>query len=403
MIVPGPTTPPPEVTATPRRASCSRCGRPATVCYCAHLQILPTRTRVLLLQHPREQRKAIGTAHMAHLSLPNSLLRVGTDFAADPVVTAALSGVAPPFVLFPGAQAVDVATLPRDRPITLVVLDGTWWQARKLLKLNPMLAALPRVAFTPATPSRYLIRRQPADFCVSTIEALAEVLEVLEHGNGSAIGAPSSFARILEPFHAMVAKQLWYQREIKSQRHRVPLAQPRRRKRLTTRLQAAWPRLVCVQGEANAWPRRSPDRQDPETIHWVAHRPATGERFEVVVAPRRALAPATPHHVELPRDRLLRGETVEGWQRSWRAFSRPDDVIVLWGTFYRDLAMGEGLPLSPDCIDLRGEMSQWLHARVGTIEDCTGRLGVAASDLGFAGRGGRRLAGLAAVLQTVCA
>jgi hypothetical protein len=76
---------------------------------------------------------------------------------------------------------------------------------------------------------------------------------------------------------------------------------------------------------------------------------------------------------------------------------------VLWGTYYWNLAVREGLPLSSDCIDLRGEMCQWLRARVGTVEDCAGRLGVSAGPLRFAGRGGRRLAGLAAVLQAVCA
>src|SRR6185295_13442341 len=82
------------------RPSCARCMRPVAVCYCAHLQVMPTRTRVLLLQHPREQRMAIGTARMAHLSLPGSALRVGTDFSADPVVTAALADPSPPYVLF---------------------------------------------------------------------------------------------------------------------------------------------------------------------------------------------------------------------------------------------------------------------------------------------------------------
>jgi hypothetical protein len=159
---------------------------------------------------------------------------------------------------------------------------------------------------------------------------------------------------------------------------------------------------VCVQGEANAWSRGDPARQDPETIHWVAERPATGELFEALVAPRRVLAPATPNHVELSRERLMAGGSVESWHRSWREFARPDDVLVLWGTFYRNLAVQEGLPLSPDCIDLRGEMCQWLRVRVGTVEDCAGRLGVGPTPLRIAGRGGRRLAGLAAVLQAVC-
>jgi hypothetical protein len=334
---------------------------------------------------------------MAHLSLPGSSLQVGTDFSADPVVTAALAADTPPYILFPGPQAVDVATLPRDRPLTLVVLDGTWWQARKLLKLNPALAALPRVAFTPTNPSRYLIRRQPADFCVSTIEALAQVLDVLEPGE-------RSFTRILDPFLAMVAKQRWYETEVQSRRHhRSASVRPRRRPTLAMRLRADWDRLVCIQGEANAWPRTHPDRQDPEMIHWVARRMSTGASYEAVVAPRRALAPATPTHVELPGDSLLSGRKVEEWQRSWSEFARPDDVLVLWGTFYRDLATREGLSLSANCIDLRGEMSQWLRARVGTIEDCLARLAISAPTSELAGRGGRRLAGLAAVLQAVCA
>jgi tRNA-uridine aminocarboxypropyltransferase len=382
------------MTETATRPSCARCLRPLATCYCAHLQILPTRTRVLLLQHPREHRMAIGTARMAHLSLPNSLLRVATDFSTDPMVSEALAQPQLPWLLFPGKQAVDVSLLPSDRALTLIVVDGTWWQARKLLKLNPALAALPRVSFTPSQPSRYLIRRQPAEFCVSTIEALAQVLETLEPGQ--------PFERILDPFHAMVARQRWFQTTVGSHRHQRALARPGRRQKLAARLRAVWSRLVCVQGEANAWGRRDPARQDPETIHWVAERPATGETFEALVAPRRVLAPATPTHVGLPRERLLEGGSVESWHRSWREFTRPDDVFVLWGTFYRNLAVREGLPLSPDCIDLRGEMCQWLRARVGTVEDCAGRLGVSAGPLRFPGRGGRRLAGLAAVLQAVC-
>jgi DTW domain-containing protein YfiP len=380
---------------TATRPTCGRCLRPLATCYCPHLQVLPTRTRVLLLQHPREQHMAIGTARMAHLSLPNSELRVATDFSSDPVVSEAMAQPQPPWVLFPGKQALDVSALPRDRPLTLMVVDGTWWQARKLLKLNPALAALPRVSFTPSAPSRYLIRRQPAEFCVSTIEALAQVLEVLEPGQ--------PFAGLLDPFHAMVARQRWYQTTVGSHRHQRAVTRPNRRQRLAARLRAEWPRLVCVQGEANAWGRRDPARQEPETIHWVAERLATGETFEAVVAPRRALAPATPDHVMLPRERLLGGGSVESWQRAWREFARPDDVLVLWGTYYRNLAEREGLSISSDCIDLRGEMCQWLRARVGTVEDCAGRLGVDAGSLRFAGRGGRRLAALAAVLQAVCA
>src|SRR5438874_9841843 len=110
------------------RAWCLRCGRPEIVCVCSLIQVLPTRTRVLFLQHPRERRVGIGTANLAHLALPNSEMRVALNFAADPVVQAALGPGAPSYVLFPRPDAITVAELPREQPTTLVVIDGTWHQ-----------------------------------------------------------------------------------------------------------------------------------------------------------------------------------------------------------------------------------------------------------------------------------
>lgn len=197
---------------TRMRVVCPRCRRPPVVCYCAHVSLLPTRTRVLLLQHTRERRVGVATARMAHLSLPNSVLRVGVDFSGDRVVRAALAEVPRPHLLFPGPGARDVAEVDRASVSTLVLLDGTWWHARKLLKLNPGLATLPRLAFAPYQPSDYRIRRQPAPFCVSTIEALAHVLEVLEPGGG--------FAKLLDPFRAMVELQERFEAEVQAHRHR---------------------------------------------------------------------------------------------------------------------------------------------------------------------------------------
>jgi len=383
----------------PQRARCERCERPPVVCVCAHLTPLATRTRVVLLQHPRESRVGVGTARVAHLSLPGSLLRIGLDFAADAEVQAALAGPAPAYVLFPGPAAVDIGELPRDRAITLVVLDGTWWQARKLLRLNPALAALPRVAFTPRRPSEYhRIRRQPAAQCVSTIEALAETLAVLEPDG-------ADFDRLLDPLRALVERQEWFAATVHSQRHRVPLRvrRPSRRARLAEALQAAWPQLVCIQGESNAWPARQAPRPAPEIVHWVAHRVATGETYQALIAPRRGLAPSTPRHIGLAAPLLLAGGTPEGWHQSWRGFIRPGDRLVQWGRYYGELAASTGLPLGGDGapIDLRAEASQALRRRLGTVDDCLAALDLAPAALGLEGRGGSRLAGLVAALRAL--
>jgi DTW domain-containing protein len=384
------------VTILEPRPSCSGCGRPPVVCFCDRITVLPTRTRILLLQHPREKDVAIGTARMAHRALPSSRLRVGLDFAEDPEVLAALARPSPAYVLFPGPGSLPVEQLPREPAITLVVLDGTWSQARKLLRLNPAIAALPRIAFSPPKPSAYVIRREPADFCVSTIEALAQVLAVLEPEGGA-------FERLLDPFHAMVERQQRFQAEVGASRHRHA---PRRarvspRDALAARLGAVWPRLVCVHGEANAWPRHHPSREEPETVHWVAHRPATAESFEAVVAPRRALAEATHEHVELPPERLRAGGTVRQWLDGWTEFSRPDDILVTWGTYYRDLAAADGLPLAVPSMNLRDEVSRLLGVRFGNVEASLGPLGATPALLALPGRGGRRLAALVGALDSL--
>lgn len=203
-----------------RRPTCARCDRPVVVCYCEFITELDTRTRVLLLQHPRERRVGIGTARIARLSLPNSEIRVGVDFSEDAVVQNALTQNA--YLLFPSKNAIDLAEVKQDKPVTLVVVDGTWWQARSLWKRNPSIAALPHVRFTPRAPSDYRIRREPADHCVATIEALAHVLGTLE-------GDPARFDALLPPFRAMVDKQLAYANSVNGVRERHQKGRERRR------------------------------------------------------------------------------------------------------------------------------------------------------------------------------
>ena len=393
------------------RPVCERCRRPLPVCYCAHLPELPTRTRVLLLQHPRERHVAVGTARMAHLALPNSLLRLGLDFSIDPVVRDVLAEPRPAFLLFPGPNARDASELPREQAITLVVVDGTWWQARKLLKLNPFLEALPQVAFAPRHASEYRIRRQPAEFCVSTIEALAEVLPLLEPEG-------QSFERLLDPFRAMVARQETFATEIASSRHRrrdVPTTTPTPASHsdLGADLARNWERLVCVYGEANAWPKRERDRPEPELVHWLAFRPATGETYEAVVAPRQRLAPATPPRIGITAATLTAGDSVSSWQQSWAAFCRPDDVLVTWGPFHMFLAMNAGLLLPERMIDLRPQAPRFSKRRIRSVEEAVVALVEGAPPGGGAGggprlppetlqgRGGARLRALAAVLDVL--
>mgnify|MGYP003449863359 FL=1 len=183
------------------RARCGRCQRPHSHCLCALIPQLQSRTRVLILQHPEESRHALNTARLAALGLVNGELQVGEQFAdlaswlADPAYQACL--------LFPGDDAQPLATVAASasaRPLLLVVPDGTWRKARKLLYLNPLLAALPRVCLPTGLESRYRLRKAPMAGALSTLEAIVVALEALE--------APQSFAALLQPFEALIDGQI---------------------------------------------------------------------------------------------------------------------------------------------------------------------------------------------------
>jgi DTW domain-containing protein YfiP len=375
------------------RAMCPDCARPASVCLCAELIRVPTRTRVVILQHPRESTVPIGTARIAELALPNAERHVGVDFSSDPRLREILADAqAPPILLYPGAGARDLASEPPRGPVTLVVVDGTWWQSRKLLKKNPEISRLPRYAFEPPEPSRYRIRREPEKHCVSTIEAIARALGYLERET-------QGLDALLEPFDAMVEHQLRFIHAGSAPRH---VAKPRsaRGARWPTALAERSNDLVVGYGEANAWPRGTPLGEGSEIVHFVAERVASGERFEAFVAPRRPLSPSFTHHTGIEPERVLAGETWPSFLERWRAFLLPSDILGGWGHFSSEALRREGAPL-PERIDLRLEARRALRSRPGDVEECARRLGTPPAPAWASGRTGRRAAGAAAVARAL--
>jgi DTW domain-containing protein YfiP len=205
---------PPVLSSRAVRSTCLRCLRPTAFCVCAELPAIPSRVHVVLLQHPREARLAICSAWLAHLALPGSELHRGVRFEESARVRELLRepGAA---LLFPGEGAEPAEARAGAPPSVLFVVDGTWHQARKMLRQNPSLAALPRLALTAPPVSGYGdLRREPGPEHLSTIDAVALALGALESD-------PSRFEPMRAVFRLMVERQLACARGARrSPRHR---------------------------------------------------------------------------------------------------------------------------------------------------------------------------------------
>lgn len=201
-----------------KRSICSKCVKPTNACLCASLPLLPIelkRCRVVVLQHPHEQRRKNRSLPLVELCLRKEDLhvvvarRLGEE--VDPRVTKMISENA--ILLFPSK---DATTLKegleelRSRPskeekeeklvqskekITLVFLDATWKFALEMEKINTRLDLWPKdlvraelspregaVEFQPSTyaPRRFDIRTPPSDSHLSTAECIAWVVSIVE-------------------------------------------------------------------------------------------------------------------------------------------------------------------------------------------------------------------------------
>ena len=174
---------------------------------------MPTRTKFVFLMHPKEwKHEKAGTGRLTHLCLADSEIHMGIGFDQDESVQALINDPGNfPVLVYPGPTARNLSTgalAPTElnrRRLVVFLLDGTWSGARKMLRLSPTLQHLPRVMFTPTAPSRFIIKQQPQEGCLSTLEATHELLLALAHSGLDAYPLP---AQLLDLFARMQAFQL---------------------------------------------------------------------------------------------------------------------------------------------------------------------------------------------------
>ncbi len=151
-----------------------------SLCVCALTPRLETRTRVVLVIHRFEDRKPTNTGRLATLCLTNSEVVVrGTP--AEPSAPLALPPGSRPLLLFPDPDARPLHELANSNDtFTLIVPDGNWRQASKVRKRVPGMSDVPCVSLPPGPASIYRLRTETREEGLSTLEAIARALGVLE-------------------------------------------------------------------------------------------------------------------------------------------------------------------------------------------------------------------------------
>jgi DTW domain-containing protein len=204
---------------------CPHCAKPDFLCVCDSVEPIDNRIALLILQHPQEQDRLLGTAGVTRRALKNAQLKVGLSW---PSLANAFGREANPSewaVLHLGAA--HAKTLPRDREVLVldkkgepladqdralagirgvVIFDGSWAQAKTLWWRNPWVLKAKRLALNPKKPSAYgNLRREPRREALSTLEAAALALSRLEKRPEIETALLKDFAAMLDKYRAALA------------------------------------------------------------------------------------------------------------------------------------------------------------------------------------------------------
>lgn len=198
---------------------CATCHKPSHLCICEAVEALDNSVFVVVLQHPQEKRETLSTAQLVKLQLKNSLIRIGLSWPSLKRILGREVDYKKWGVLYlgtakQGEQALEdeIAVVDRNgRPVHggdailanlegIILLDGTWSQAKALWWRNPWLLKCQRLILHPHFRSLYgEARREPRKESVSTLEAGAFVLAYMDDD-------PEVFHHLMRPFQLLLKK-----------------------------------------------------------------------------------------------------------------------------------------------------------------------------------------------------
>jgi DTW domain-containing protein YfiP len=192
---------------------CRRCRLHTDLCACDVLMPIPVTTDLVVVAHRYEVRKPTSTGRLAVLCLAGARLCLrGRHGQPDDPVTWAPGRT--PLLLFPGPGAIPLdawkAAQPQTAPpVTLIVPDGTWRQAKRMRYRVPGLEGITAVTLPNARATGQRLRQPHTPTRLATLEAIAFAYGILE--------GPTAKSHLLHAFRTVVERALWSNGRISSQ------------------------------------------------------------------------------------------------------------------------------------------------------------------------------------------
>lgn len=156
------------------RSTCYQCFRPESLCICQYIKREQCHLDLTILRHPNERKKYYSTVNILKQAISNLSVQEGIYFEQSQIV------INPDdqeyFLLYPSKNSQFIENLNLPKNAHIIVIDGTWREARKIQHVNPFLKTLPALSFNAAIKSQYKIRKQPKSEFLNTLESIQYLL-----------------------------------------------------------------------------------------------------------------------------------------------------------------------------------------------------------------------------------
>ncbi len=166
------------------KSPCLKCFLNPSLCICSLLPTLDLKTKISLIIHAKEMKRTTNSGRLALHCLTNSELRVRGEPKETLDLSDLLSSAYHSLLFYPSEEAVELTTdylRPlSNRSIQLIVPDGNWRQASKVQTRHPELKNIPRVMLKRPNLAKYHLRAENSEFGLSTLEAIAHALGIIE-------------------------------------------------------------------------------------------------------------------------------------------------------------------------------------------------------------------------------